>query len=500
MIWVERRGWKYFPEKRCMTKFKQQLLSGVFWTTIQMLVNRSFKFVIKLVLARVLFPEDYGIIGMAVVFTSIIAVFNEMGLGEALIQRKEDELGKDHFNTAFWSGLVWALIIYAIMALLIAPLAASFYDEPILREIIPVLSIGVLLTPINTIHKAQLIRRLNFKKISFISNTSTIFSGILALILALNGAGVWSLVFNSVAALVVAMPQWFYATKWIPQLRFSKSAFKDIFGFGVFTTGTKLFGTINAQIDYLIVGKLLGAAALGLYSFAFLLTSVVRAQIIYVIDQVLYPLFSKLQDEPSRLKKYYLKIMKANIYVIYPLMLGIILFSDSFIPILFGAKWIDAIPIVNYLSIGVIISTLVSSGNVLIRASGKPALEFKLATISSICFFLPAISIGTYYFGITGAAIGYIVAITAATILALFYLKKTFGIGIKEIFSNLKLAFVVSFVPFFVTLFTKSQGLHWILNLIIYLSSIAVLLYFLAKEEVLNLKNTIQSARKGSVS
>lgn len=480
-----------------MAQFKQQLLSGVFWTTVQMLVNRSFSFIIKLILARVLFPEDYGIIGMAVVFTSIIGVFNEMGLGAALIQRKDEVLTKDHYNTAFWSGLVVAILIYAFILIVVAPFAAFFFNEPILNDIIPVLSIGVLVTPVNVVHKAQLHRKLNFKKISFISNTSTILAGIFALILALNGAGVWSLVFNAVASVVVAMPLWFMATKWLPEFSFSKSAFRDIFGFGVFATGTQLFGTFNRQIDYLIVGKLLGSVALGLYSFAFLLTSVVRAQVIYIIDQVLYPLFSQIQDEPVKLKRYYLRIMEANVFVIYPLMLGIILFSDVFIPVLFGEKWLEAIPIVKLLSVGVIISTLVSSSNTLFRASGKPALEFKLTTISSLCFFLPAITAGTYYYGIIGAAIGYIVAITAATIMALIFLKKTFGITYTEIFMNIKLALLVSIVPFLVALFLKIQEVHWVLYFLIFFTGIFLLIYFFAKEKVSQIKNTIQSAREG---
>ena len=481
-----------------MSQFKQQLFSGVFWTTIQMLINRSFSFIIKLILARVLFPEDYGIIGMAVVFTSIIGVFNEMGLGAALIQRKEEELSRDHFNTAFWSGLVVSFFIYAFILIVVSPFAAFFFNEPILKDIIPVLSIGILITPINVVHKAKLNRRMDFKKISFISITSTVLAGILAVILALNGAGVWSLVFNAVTSILVSMPLWFLATKWWPELRFSKSAFRDIFGFGIYTTGTKLFGTINRQIDYLIVGKLLGSVALGLYSFAFLLTSVIRAQIVYIIDQVLYPLFSKIQDEPEKLKRYFLKIMRANIFIIYPIMLGIILFSDIFIPFLFGSKWIEAIPIVVYLSVGVIISTLVSSSSVLIRASGKPSLEFKLATFNSVCFFCPFIAIGTYFFGVEGAAMGYLIAITAATLLIIFYLNKIFMISNKEILLNVRLPFLVSFVPFILIVFTKYIDIHWGINISLYLSSIFFMFYFFAKDDISYLKSSFLDIRKNS--
>ncbi len=481
-----------------MTEFKQQFLSGVFWTSIEMLINRGFKFVIKLILARVLFPEDYGIVGMAVVFTSIIGVFNEMGLGAALIQKKEKSIDNDDFNTAFWSGLIWSFFIYAVMVFIVGPIASNFYNEPILQKIIPVLSIGVLAAPIISIHNAILVRKLNFKKISFISNTGAIFSGSLALILALNGAGVWSLVFDSVAGLVIVMPQYMYATKWLPKCRFSKNSFKHIFGFGVFTTGTKLLGTVNNQIDYLVVGKLLGASALGLYSFAFLITSIARSQIIQLIEKVVYPLFSKYQDSPKDLNAYYLKILKAIIYIIFPLMFGVILFSEYFVSILFGNKWDEAIPIINYLSIGVIISTIISSSGVLIRSSGKPKLELKLVTITSLGFFLPSILIGTYYYGIEGAAIGYIVAMIANTLLVIYILKRIFKIEYLELYNNIKTPIFVCLIPFLIISLIKYYNFYWVLYVVLYFLILISMILVFSKKDILILKSTFKGLKKSN--
>ena len=478
-----------------MSQFKSKFISGVFWTSIEMVINRSFKFFIKLILARVLFPEDYGIIGMAVVFTSLIGVFNDLGLSAALIQRKEKNLTEDHYSTAFWSGILWSFLIYALIFFIVSPLASSFYEEPILEKIIPVLSISILASPITMVHTAIVTRKLDFKKISRISNSSTIISGIVALIMALNGAGVWALVFNSVASIVVALPQWFFASEWLPKLKFSKKAFKDVFGFGVFTTGTKLFSTINAQIDYLIVGKLLGASALGLYSFAFLLTSVIRAQILQVIERVIYPIFSQYQDQPSRLKSYYLKLLKINIYIIFPLMSGLIIFSNYLVPLIFGQKWEDSILVVQFLSIGVLISTLVSSSGVYIRASGKPSLELKLAGINSIFFFVPAIIIGTYYFGLHGAALGYVIAMSATTILRLVYLRRIFNIYFNETIKSVATPLLVTFVPFLLSNFLKFTSIYWVLNLLIYLLLFGAMIFIFSKKDVLLLKSSLNEYR-----
>jgi O-antigen/teichoic acid export membrane protein len=478
-----------------MSQFKSNFISGVFWTSIEMVINRSFKFFIKLILARVLFPEDYGIIGMAVVFTSIIAVFNDLGLSAALIQRKEKHLTEEHYNAAFWSGIIWSFFIFAIIYFIVSPLASSFYNEPILEKIIPVLSLSILASPITMVHKAIITRKLEFKKISRISNSSTIISGIIALILALNGAGVWALVFNSVASIVVALPQWFFASKWLPQFTFSQTAFKDVFGFGVFTTGTKLFSTINAQIDYLIVGKLLGASALGIYSFAFLLTSVVRSQILQVIEKVIYPIFSQYQDQPTRLKSYYLKILKINIYLIFPIMFGSIIFANNLIPLAFGPKWNEAILIVQFLSIGILISTLISSSGVYIRASGKPSLELKLASINSIFFMVPAITIGTYFLGLYGAALGYVLALSASTILTLVYLRRVFKIYYSETVRSIATPLLVTSGPFVISYIFKFMSIYWILNLFIYILSLGGMIYLFSKKDILILKTTLKDYR-----
>ena len=222
----------------------KQITSGIFWTSIQILIQQSFSFIVKLVLARLLFPDDFGLIGMAIVFTSFVQVFNDLGIGAALIQRKEEDLNQKHYHTSFWTGIVWSIFLYIIIVCVVAPLAANFYNEPLLESIIPILSIGVLASPINLVHKAQLTKAMNFKKIALISNSSNIFSGVLSVSLALYGMGVWSLVFNSVASIVIAVPFYFKATGWKPKFIWGKQEFKDIFGFGMYTTGTSVFNNL----------------------------------------------------------------------------------------------------------------------------------------------------------------------------------------------------------------------------------------------------------------
>lgn len=476
-----------------MSGFKNQLLSGIIWTTFQMVINRGFKFIIKLILARILFPEDYGLVGMAVVFTSIIGVFNEIGMGAALVQRREEELNEDHFNTAFWIGVIWAVFLYLIIGFIIGPIAASFYEEPLLKEIIPVLSLGVLTSPINTVHKSQLIRELKFKKIALISNISNILSGSLALVLALTGAGVWSLVFNSVVSLVITVPLFFWATKWVPSFSFSKKAFKDIFGFGIYTTGTKLFGKIIGQFDYLIVGKILGAASLGIYSLAFLLTDILRHQITHILHQVLYPLFSKLQDKPKQLKGYYLKIVKTNAFIIYPIIFGLILFSEELIPLMFGNKWTETIPVLNILCIGVIIDISTASSSIFFRASGDPDLEWKIISINALFFYIPLVTLGTVLFDVEGTALGYCLSVLFSSIHILMKMEKRYKIRILDALNTLKKPFVISILPFSILFILSAAKIFWIIEILLYVIGIGAMIFTIAKEDFMDVVNTLKN-------
>lgn len=471
--------------------FNKNIVSGVFWSAIQIIVNRIFSFVIKLFLARILFPEDFGLIGMAAVFISILSVFNELGMSAALVQRSKEDLSSEHYHTAFWTGVIWSIIIFSLVVFVVSPLAADFYSEPMLRKIIPFLSLGILISPINLVHKAKLTRSLNFKKLAIIENTSSFFAGVLSLSLAFLGAGVWALVFNSVTVFVIAMPQYFTATRWFPKVLWSKKAFKDIFGFGAYTTGTQLLGTVINQFDFLLVGKLMGASALGIYSFAFMITSVLKSQIIKILTKVMYPIYSKMNGEKDIMKKYYLKVLRINIFLVYPIMFFILLFAKHLIPLFFGDKWLGAVPIINVLSASVIISMIINSSNPLIRAYGKPGLELKIQVIKAFLFFLPFISLGTIYYGVIGTAIGYTVAVTFSVFLSMYYMNKLIGLRMGEIFKEIQkpaIASISTFTITFLYLEVTARDL-WYTGIIVFILSLATIVFFFAEKEVLLMKN-----------
>ncbi|APS39307.1 lipopolysaccharide biosynthesis protein [Salegentibacter sp. T436] len=469
----------------------KKIFSGIFWTSLQAIVQRSFSFIIKLFLARLLFPEDFGIIGMAVVFTSFIKIFNDLGFGVALIQRKKEDLSEDYFQTAFWTGTIWSVIIYLIIAFVVAPFAGWFYEEEILKSIIPVLSIGVLASPINLVHRAQLTRALDFKRLAIINNSSSIFSGLLALLLAYLGFGVWSLVFNSVAHFIIAMPQYFIATGWKPRLIWKKQHFKDLFGFGVFTTFSGLVSQFASQGDYLLIGKFIGKVELGLYSFAFILTDAIRAQINSVINSVLFPIYSQYQDDKIKQFSIYTKSVFFNSLVIVPIM-SILFYDPNFLLFLFGEKWAESLIIIRIISLSVIVQIITASFPSLLRANNLPGLEFKVQLIKVLVFYLPLIFIGVKYYGIIGAAIAVLVSRIIGAIMNLIVLEKWLDLSsvkvLKEFFKGLLPSLIAILICYFLfDLLSLNLIYESFLKLICLATLIFIFTFLINKQELISL-------------
>lgn len=449
-----------------MDSSKSLVLKGVFWNGLQLVINQSFTFVVRLILAKLLLPEQFGVIGMAMVFTGFVQVLTELGIGAALVQRKDEQLSSIHYHTSFWTGVVWSALLFLLMTFIAAPFAADFYKEPILKTLIPVISIGILLSPINLVNKAQLTKQMNFKKIARIENATNIVAGIISIILAFLGAGVWSLAFNSTAIILFAIPFYFKATGWFPKLAWSKRAFKDVFGFGIYTTGTNVINYFINNVDYLLIGKVLSAPALGAYTFAFVLTDTFRSKLMSVINNVMYPLYGKKQGDPQALKKYYLKVVSYNSIIIYPIMVLLLVLAEPIILNIFGDKWHDSIAPLKILSVSVMVHMLVNSNTALIRGLGKPGLEMKLQLFKSF-IFIPTLVFGIYTNGIIGAAWSILINKVIAVVIAQYTFNRLINIKIsaKEFLNEIKTPWIASILSFSLGYFLYSNlHVHYIIT------------------------------------
>jgi teichuronic acid exporter len=387
----------------------KQVVSGVIWTTIQTVINRSSGFIVKMILARLLFPEDYGLVGMAVVFTSFFKTFTDLGFGSAIIQRKEEVLNDTYLSTAFWTNILWSGVTFAILCFVVGPFAAGFYNEPLLLYIVPASGIPIITAPLFLVQRSVMAKELQFKKIAVINNIASVSSGLMAVIMAFAGAGVWALVAQGVMQSVIEWPLYMRYAPWSPKRLWDRAAFKDMFGFGAFTTLSGLVYKFSSQGDYLLVGKLLGKIELGLYSFAFILTDSIRVQVRQIVDKVMYPIYSKTQDNPEKQIHFLHKSVLFNSLAITPLM-GVLFVSTELITYIFGEKWVGSLIVIKIIAISVVIQIVTNSFSTIMRANDKSYLEFKLQALKVFVFYLPLIFIGTYYYGLVGCSIAVVLA------------------------------------------------------------------------------------------
>ena len=360
---------------------------GILWSSVSLLLKRGASFVITMVLARLLYPEDYGLIGMAFVFTKFIGVICEAGISDAIIQMQDSKIIPNHYHTTFWASVVWSALLFVLIYAFGARAIADFYNEPQLKILAIVLSLAFLLFPYNAVSRARLTRQFEFKVLAKINIISTVVAGIIGVIAAFLNAGVWSLVLYSLVPAFLTVPLFFYYSRYLPKLTFDLDCLKDILGFGSKSMGTNITNTFIGQIDYLLVSKLLSKYALGIYTFAFTITDMIRSQIMQIVNKVMLPAYSKIQHDDTKLRYVYQKVVVYNALIVYPVMGTLFVFATPLISMLFGDKWIESVPIVKILCGATFLHMLVNSNTTLIRGKGYPGLEFVLQLFKGWSFF-----------------------------------------------------------------------------------------------------------------
>ena len=440
-----------------------------------------------------LLPKDFGLVGMTSIFVSVISAASELGMGAALIQKKDQQLVAKFYNTAFWTGLVWGAVLYLIMCFVIGPFAAIFYNEPILIRLIPVLSIGIFLKPFNLIHTVILTRSMNFKKMAIVNNSAAVVAGLCGLILAYFGFGVWALAINNFLAITLSVPLLFLITNWKPKFEWIKNYFKEIFGFGMYSTGTTVFATTTYNIDNLMIGRFLGTTSLGAYTLAFSLTEVLRQTISSILNKVMYPVFGQLQNDKKKLKSYFLKIININAIIIYPLMFFFVLFAKELVIGIFGNKWIETILPLRILAIAMMIHLIINSFTSLLRGLGYPGIEFKIIFGLTLFVLIPGLYIGIVNWGLLGATVAILINKIFLVIVALMVLKKHLEIRLIEIINTIKGSVLSIIIAGLFSLALKTYFIetHWTFILCFYHLIYIGCIYSLERKTFIFLKSSI---------
>lgn len=364
----------------------QKTKSGVYWTGGAQLLNHILQIVFTAVLARLLSPKEFGLVAMAMVFGRLIKMVQGLGLGGAIIQGKN--LDQVILSSVYWLNLISALLFAGLLAL-IAPIGAWFYGEPLLRDIIYVLSLNMVVAALGGVHQVLLRKSLKFKGLALISIISTTIANTVAIIFAFIGFGVWSLVFRISASVVFSTCAVWAISEWKPDFRFKLYEMKGLLSFGGYMTLRSVFKYFSKNIDFIFIGKVYGAEILGLYTIAYNLAVLPGEQAHAVLIGVLFPSFSAIQDDVQKLKRAYFSVMKILALLLLVFTFGTAVLSDVTIDVIYGEKWGQASGLLSILVFTGFVIGMMHLAGAVILAKGYVKILLYLDVIRA--FFLLAL-------------------------------------------------------------------------------------------------------------
>jgi teichuronic acid exporter len=440
---------------------KRLIRKGVAWNAVGMGVAKGSSILAKLVLARFLLPEHFGFISMVVVFTSVTKILADLGFRLSLIQRQRDYRSRLLYDSAFWLLLVTAVVMIGAMALVGVPLLVWFYGEPRLGSVALAMSAVVLFQNLQVVPEARLARLMRFRQIAYGDIIGTLTGSASAILLAIAGAGVWSLVAQTLVSAACTSMVLFALSGWRPRWRMDLPILRSLASYSRFIIGTRTLISVQQNLDYLLIGKLIGAEALGIYSIAFLLTETLRSQAYWLVSKAVFPFYSRAIGRHGDIRSVYLGTVRYMTVTVFPAAMVLILFAHQIVPALFPPRWHAAIEPMQILAVA---SMVVASGGTpseVLRGIGRPDVDFRLNLGVAVLAALPALWIGIAWMGLPGAAFAVIAYSSIARIAYGVMLHRLIGLPTMALARALRQASIGCVAMGIVKLLFGDS--HWIL-------------------------------------
>lgn len=436
---------------------KSKAFSGVIWSFVQRFGSMSISFVSNIVLARLLTPDDYGTIGMLMIFIAVANTFVDGGFGSALIQKKEPT--KEDYSTIFWWNMILSVVIYCLL-FICSPLISKFYNLPILSDVLRVQGLILIINALSIIQQNQLRKKLMFKRLSLVTIISASLSSVVAIILASLGWGVWTLVAQQLLlSLFTAILLWIM-NKWYPNFVFSKRSFKQLFGFGGFILGSNLINTLCNNVQGLLIGKFFTPATLGYYTQAFKLEQVLSTSIASVVEQVSYPVLSEVQDDNYVLKRLLKKLTLAIAFVTTPILLIFVVIAQPLIVLLYSDKWLPSVEFFQIFCVAGIAICLQGVSYYAVASKGKSRDLFWWAFVKR-GLGLVFLVVGMYIGGIKGLMYGFVMSAWFLLLINQYLVSKHVGYTLWQQYRDLLPVYFLSvFVCTICILIYQHLNLH----------------------------------------
>ncbi len=445
---------------------KNKTIRGVGWSFADNIFNQGITFLVGLVLARLLTPEEYGLIGIITIF---IAVFNSIvdsGFSNALIRKNNAEAVD--YNTVFITNMVLSIVLFFVM-FFSAPAIAKFFNQPQLIPLTKVMASIVVINAFAIIPRTLFVRRVDFKTQTKISLIASVTSGVIGIAMALDGYGVWSLVCQQISRQFLnSVFLWIWA-KWYPKFQFSIQSFKELFGFGWKLLVSGLIDTVWKEIYQVVIGKCYSAETLGQYTRAQQFGSIFSSNLTTVVQRVSYPVLSEIQDDKMRLKYAYKKVIKVTMLVTFCCMLGLAAVAKPMILVLIGEQWLPAVPFLQIICLNMMLYPLHAINLNMLQVQGRSDLFLKLEIIKKAIAVIPlvfGIFVGIYWM-LWGSVITGFIAYYLNAYYSGKFLDYSIWEQIKDIFPSFVVAAVMALIVWCLTFINLSSIVLLMIQLIV---------------------------------
>ena len=445
-----------------MGGLKDKAISGVKWNAIGRFSTQGVNFIIGLILARLLSPSDYGVVGMVGIFFAIAQTFIDSGFGSALI-RKNDCNDTD-YSTAFYFNILVGLVC-CILLCIASPFIADFFNTPILKDLVKVMSLNLFISSFAIVHTARLTHSVDFKSQSIVNLLTAMIAGTCGVLMAYKGFGVWSLVFQHLINSIVRVILLILITRWLPSYTFSRDSFKYLFNFGSKILLSSILHTIYSNLTTMLIGKFYAAKDLGFYTRGQTLAVFPSSNVNSIIQSVSYPVLAKIQDDDKYLIEAYRKLISMTSIVMFFGMTLLAAIAKPLIVSLLTDKWLDAVVYLQVFCFAYMFDHLCSLNLNILYVKGYSNLVLRLEIIKktiSISMIIAAISMGPLAICIASALYTQI-----AVVINTYYTGKLFGLGyLKQVkdFMRYLIFSLISVIPAYVITFID---IHSIVQLLI---------------------------------
>jgi teichuronic acid exporter len=418
---------------------KKGVLLGVYWSAIEAGGRNLLRVIFGLILARLLEPGDYGLIGMITIFITLAGVIVDSGLSLSLIQ--DQNSGDRDFSTIFFFNIATGLVFYIIM-FFSAPLIAAFFDQPILIKIIRFCSLNFVFSSFGIVQNSLFSKHMDFKILMKISLISIFISGSVGILMAFLGFGVWSLVTQGLIFVIINSCLLWFFSEWKPTLTFDRDSLKRHFSFGSKLMYANVISTIFQNVYLIIIGKIYSARDLGFYTKSESVARTPVQNVYSIFQKVFFPALSLIQNDNIRLKAIFKKSLKVSGFIVFPVMLGLLSVSKPFILILLTDKWSGSIPYLQLLCLTYLLYPFHAINLNILNVKGRSDLVLKLEYFKKGIIILAILL--TFKLGIFALIIGQLLSSVIAFFINSYYSGKLIDYPIFEQMSDLLPYFVLS--------------------------------------------------------